>query len=892
MNPEDISNVNLNEVGSQIVQSGAQLTTTVTGSPNTLLWGLIIIVLIITALVLLRFLLHRLESVRASFKRKIFLVIMSKEAEEEAGKKEGLGHKKDIKEAIGAMETLYAAFSGIRRSKDWSYYLYSFKKFWYGSHRYLSLEIVFEKGLIKFYVVTPGSLSTYVEQQIHAVYPSAEIKETVDYNIFQAQGVVLGTYLKMPSANWLPLKTFKKFESDPTEGMLNNLSKLKMDEGAAIQMIIKPVKHKWLSRVLAVSQRLHKGEKLENVMGGSGVANAITKILMFPFKILGDIFKTITATAKDKQKEDTERAEKKNAPVRLMQREEELVKAIEEKISKACFETNINIIASAADIFQAKQILSNLTSSFAQFTSHETGAALKERAIVFKGMFIRDFIYRNFNKYRANVLSTEELASLLHFPLPSAETPNILWLQARQSPPPVNLPETGLILGETVYRGVNHLVHIQAEDRRRHVYIIGSTGAGKSVLLSNMAIQDIKNGEGICVIDPHGSLIEDILPHIPKERAEDVIIFDPSDVERPMGLNMLEADTPDQMDFAVQEMIAIFYKLVTDPSMIGPMFEHNMRNAMLTLMADKEYPGTIADIPRIFTDPEFQKYKLSKVTDPMVRAYWEKEMAKTSDFHKSEMLGYLISKVGRFVENEMIRNIIGQGKSGFNLRDVMDNKKILLVNLAKGKVGEVNSNLLGLIIVSKLQMAALARADLPEEKRNDFFLYIDEFQNFITDSIATILAEARKYRLDLIIAHQYIGQLLAGGGVEGKQGSSKIKDAVFGNVGTIISFRIGVDDAETMAKQFAPVLNEYDVMNIDKFHAYIRLLIKNAPSKPFTLKTLPPQKGDPAMGEMVKQLSRLKYGRDRSLVNAEILKRTKLGEATTGNDLTDVSSKL
>ncbi|MEK7508501.1 MAG: TraM recognition domain-containing protein, partial [Patescibacteria group bacterium] len=185
-----------------------------------------------------------------------------------------------------------------------------------------------------------------------------------------------------------------------------------------------------------------------------------------------------------------------------------------------------------------------------------------------------------------------------------------------------------------------------------------------------------------------------------------------------------------------------------------------------------------------------------------------------------------------------------------------------------------------------------ARADLPEEKRNDFFLYIDEFQNFITDSIATILAEARKYRLDLIIAHQYIGQLLAGGGVEGKQGSSKIKDAVFGNVGTIISFRIGVDDAETMAKQFAPVLNEYDVMNIDKFHAYIRLLIKNAPSKPFTLKTLPPQKGDPAMGEMVKQLSRLKYGRDRSLVNAEILKRTKLGEATTGNDLTDVSSKL
>lgn len=791
--------------------------------------------------------------------RSIFLVTLPKEAAEEDAKKDS-GQKKEPKDLIAIMETLYSSLSGL------------------GYKNFLTFDIIYDRGLIKFFVAGPERMASYIEQQIHAEFPHAEIREVADYNIFRAQGVVLGTTLRMTKTNWLPIKTYKKIDADPTEGILNNLSKLKPEEGAAIQLIIKPAKRTWMAKALRVSRKMHKGEKLEEALGAYSVSTWIVKILLAPFKILGEIVKTTTYTAEQREKERIELKEKTSGQARTHQREEEIIKSLEEKIAKASFLTNINLVASAENSYRANQILDTLTASFAPYTSFDTGTALKERRPIFKKRFIHDFIYRIFRKRRSIILNTEELASLLHFPLPSAETPNILWLQARQSPPPVNLPESGLLLGETVYRGVTKPVYMTLEDRRRHLYIIGGTGAGKSTLQSNLIIQDIKNGEGVCVVDPHGGLIEEVLPHIPKERMEDVIYFDPSDTERPMGLNILEADTPEEMDFAVQEMIAIFYKLVTDPSMIGPMFEHQMRNAMLTLMADKEFPGTIIDIPRIFTDPEFQKYKLTKVTDPMVRAYWEKEMAKTSDFHKSEMLGYLVSKVGRFVENEMVRNIIGQGKSGFNLRDVMDNKKILLINLAKGKVGEMNSNLFGLIIVSKLQMAALARADMPEEKRKDFYLYIDEFQNFITDSIATILAEARKYRLDLIIAHQYIGQLLAGGGVEGKQGSSKIKDAIFGNVGTIVCFRIGVDDAETMAKQFAPVLNEYDVMNIDKFHAYVRLLINNAPSKPFTIKTIKPEKGDPQIAEAVKQLSRLKFGRDRVLVNAEILKRTKLGE--------------
>jgi hypothetical protein len=521
----------------------------------------------------------------------------------------------------------------------------------------------------------------------------------------------------------------------------------------------------------------------------------------------------------------------------------------------------------------AQAHLREIIDSFSQYTLYEYGNGFVRKDVWSKDKLITDFIYRNFDERARLVLNAEEMASVFHFPLPTTETPNIRWLQARKAPAPTNMPTAGLILGRNIYRGVETVVRIKPGDRRRHVYTIGKSGVGKSVLLSNMIIQDIQNGEGVGVVDPHGDLINAVLPHIPKERAKDVIVFNPSDMERPIGLNMLEAKTPEEKDFAVQEMIAIFYKLFP-PEMIGPMFEHNMRNVMLTLMEDEQFPGSIAEIPRMFTDPAFQKVKVAKVKDPVVRAFWEKEMAKTSDFHKSEMLGYLISKVGRFVENVMMRNIIGQGKSGFDFEDVMNNRKILLVNLSKGTTGEVNSNLLGLIIVSKLQMAAMKRAVLPESQRNDFYLYLDEFQNFVTDSIATILSEARKYRLDLTIAHQYISQLVR------ENNDTRIRDAVFGNVGTMVAFRVGVEDAETLAQEFAPVFNEYDTINVEMYTANVKLLIDNASSKPFNMQTYPPQPGDPQMAKAVFELSRLKYGRERRIVEAEILEKSRLGEPT------------
>ncbi len=621
--------------------------------------------------------------------------------------------------------------------------------------------------------------------------------------------------------------------------------------------MLRSAKKKWRKKAVHLVREVKKGKKFERVASQS-VAG---KIFQKTMDIADESFKA-------PKKEDPN---KPKHQYQLSQMEEEMIKGIEEKMSKGLLEVTTRIVSVSDNSDVAKMNLDNIANAFGQYAIYRYGNTFHATVPSNPHRVIRESIYRSFADHRYSVLNTEEMASLWHLPLHSTEAPRIKWLSGRRAPPPANLPTSGLLLGHVPYRGTDAPVYMKEADRRRHFYIIGKSGTGKSVFLANMAVQDIQAGKGLCVIDPHGDLVEDILEHVPKSRADDVVIFNPSDLERPIGLNMLEAKSADQKDFAVQEMISIFYKLFP-PEMIGPMFEHNMRNVMLTLMADINDPGTIIDIPRMFTDDAYVKKYLKKLEDPVVRAFWEKEMAKTSDFHKSEMLGYLISKVGRFVENEMMRNIMGQQKSGFDFREIMDKEKILLVNLAKGTTGEVNAKLIGLIIVAKLQMAALGRADMAAEDRKDFYLYIDEFQNFVTDSIATILSEARKYKLDLIIAHQYMGQLTD------DKGKSPIRDAVLGNVGTILSGRIGPDDAEVLAKEFSPVFGSYDLLNPTQYSYYIKMLIDNEAAKPFNMLTYPLQRGNKDLAAAIKQLARLKYGRDRRIVEAEIMERTQLGE--------------
>ncbi len=764
------------------------------------------------------------------------------------------------KEIIGVAEQLFATLSHTERR--------NFSTFLYGQDT-MSFEIVSMDKKISFLINCPKQLQDLVEKQIQAQYPAAQIEEVLPPRVLVDSRHLAAVELGLQKKYLFPIKTYKLMESDPLQALTNSLSKLGRLEGGAIQLVISPAALGWRNKVLRMAREIQKRKTLE------AHTNLASRIIHHTFEGLGKLLSAAFSPSK-KQPEGPSRFSSSEEEERrfrqLTPMQQEAVKRLEEKASKGGFEVNLRIVISSSSSEQARSHLRNVLSSFMQYSQAPLNG-FRVRYLS-TARVLKDFVYRRFQArlYRKMILNTEELASVFHFPTKFTQTPNIKWLGSKRAPAPVNVPEEGLLLGINFYRGQKNAIRINREDRRRHMYIIGRTGTGKSEFMKGLARQDIESGAGLAVIDPHGDLVDDLLTYIPKNRAEDLILFEPFDMERPMGLNMLEVRSDEEKDFAVQEMIEIFYKLFP-PEMIGPMFEHNMRNVMLTLMADQEYPGTIAEIPRMFTDPDFQKYKLQKVKDVVVRAFWEQEMAKTTEFHKSEMLGYLISKVGRFVENEMMRNIIGQARSAFDFREVMDSGKILLINLSKGKTGEVNAKLLGLIVVSKLQMAALSRADIPERERRDFYLYIDEFQNFVTDSLATILSEARKYRLSLIMAHQYISQLV-------HENNTKIRDAVFGNAGTMVCFRIGVEDAEIMAKEFAPVFNEFDVINIDRFNAYIKLMINGTGSRPFNMETLPPSPlgGGAEVAKALKRLAKLKYGRARAEVEAEILEHARLGQ--------------
>jgi hypothetical protein len=696
---------------------------------------------------------------------------------------------------------------------------------------HLSFEIVGTPGDIRFYVHTPKKLQDLVEKQINGAYPDAEIKivsqDSVkreglvignEYNIFSREGKVAFASLSLKSENYKPIKAYKDLPTDPLSSITSVLAKMTEGEGAAIQILVTPADSKW--------------------------------------KKQGRSYLTKTKKAESNPETAKYSADSKE------------IEGIENKISKPGFNTVIRIVVSSTTKEAAETHLENIVSIFSQFEGINSFKKNKHR---FKGMFMDDFIYRYLPMIgKPAVLTSEELATLFHFPNKSITTPNIFWMNAKRAPAPATIPATGLYLGKSTYRGLAKPVYMDIDDRRRHMYIIGKTGTGKSEFLKDMIMQDIRGGQGLAVIDPHGDLIDDILPMIPPKRAEDVILFDPSDTARPMGFNMLEASTEEQKHYVVSSIIGLMYKLF-DPNktgIIGPRFEHAIRNAMLTVMYEKG--STFVEVVRVLTDANYVQELLPKVEDPIIRRYWTDQIAQTSDFHKSEVLDYIVSKFGRFVTNKMIRNIIGQSDSAFNFRKVMDEKKILLINLAKGKIGEENSQFLGLILVPKILVAAMSRQDMAKDQRCDFFLYVDEFQNFATPDFAQILSEARKYKLNLIVANQFTGQM-----------EEDVKNAIFGNVGTLISFRVGVTDANYLQHEFQPVFTEADLINVERYNTYIKTIVGGEPVTPFSMdltrdlnkeKTL----ANPRVAELVRELSRLKYGKDAATVEATIASRARL----------------
>ena len=612
---------------------------------------------------------HLLGFTVPRFKKSVFLEIqVPKDVGDADTSKPGSGGSDDQRrQLIAVAEQLFATLSDLAKGE------------------YLSLEIAAVNQKIGFYVNCSPAIRGLVEKQIHAQYPYAHVEEAKPYNPFPKNSVQSSAELITKKAYAYPLRTYKEMESDPLNATTNAMSKLAAGESAVLQVVISPAGTGWQARPRKMALEIQQGKTPEHVERGDFAKFAHE----FAQNVRGsDKAKQNTHANKDLSGQDS--------PISLTPMQQEVVKRFEQKASRPGFRTNVRLITSAATQAEADSKLRDVLASFQQYAMPPFNS-FKVRRQNDRHVLL-DFIVRAFSDVGV-ILNTEELASVWHLPTPTTETPNIKWLTFKKLPPPINMPALkagdSISLGVNSYRGVNAEVAMSRDDRRRHMYLIGRTGTGKSNLIAAMAGQDILNGDGVCVVDPHGDLIENILERIPKERAEDVILFEPFDVERPMGLNILEVHSEEEKDTVVQEMISIFYKLVTDPAMLGPMFEHNMRNAMLTLMADGEYPGTITDIPRIFTDTEFQKYKVAKLSDYVVRAFWEKEMAKTSDFHKSEMLGYLISKVGRFTENAMVRNIVGQAKSSFNFREVMDSGKILLLNLAKGKTGEITQSCSG-----------------------------------------------------------------------------------------------------------------------------------------------------------------------------------------------------
>ena len=765
--------------------------------------------------------------------------------------------EKDFKEKVAIMAQLYRALYEIREMNLWN----NIKtRIWQADN--VSFELFLENHELSFYVVVNEYYKRILEKQITTFYKDADIQTSKEpYVLFEKGKKVRGYYMYTKRDYWFPITTYKTMEDDPLNDIANVLSKLEDGEKAAIQMIINPVASEhWRSETERIGTLLFKKRSLP---------------WKIPIPILGPIISIlINAVSLMAPGKGT------NAPgasggdsyVRMLAAKEEAYKKIGEKAGQVGFDTTIRIFGVADTDQRAVEITNNMNVSFSIY--HDAYLNWFQNRRIWPMDFINNPLLKYLFEHRMpgilhkqSLFTQNELASIIHFPDSKYNAiPIIKWLKYKALPPPVDLPSEGVIIGKSTYRGENRNVKIMRDDRTRHQYIIGKSGTGKSVLLNYQARQDIWNGDGMCLIDPHGDLVEDTLRIVHKERAKDVVVFDPSDSERPMGLNLLEAHTDEERDRASLDAMEIFIKLFGD-EIFGPRIQHYFRNACLSLMEDEEEGATLLDVPRMFTDAEFLKYKLEKVQNAVVKSFWDHEYASTGEREKQEMIPYFSSKFGPFITNTTVRNIIGQPKSAFNIPEIMNNQKILLVNLSKGKIGDVNAQLLGLIFVNKINMAAMARQKIPKKDRKDFYMYVDEFQNFATDTFASILSEARKYRLSLIMAHQYIAQLTK---TPSGKDDTRVRDAVFGNVGTMMSFKVGADDAEYLAKEYAPVLSQQDILGIANYSAYIKLNINNTTSRPFSLQTIWDPQGTDKMAEIIKKYSRMKYGRKKMFVDQEI----------------------
>ena len=729
-----------------------------------------------------------------------------------------------------------------------------FKSKVYGQ-RHLAFEIVARGGLVHYYAVVPTVLIEAVRQAVAAAYPSSRLEEVTEHSVFSEVGKLSGTIggeftLKKHFAK--PIATYAETKRDASRALLNALSSAGREDGIGIQVLIRPAPEGWVNASRKAVEKIKKDRATGRVShGGLGGIFAVR-----------DISEALWRPPNPAENHRSENS----VETQLTAVEQQAIEAIDEKTRYPGFETLIRVVVSSNTSARSQALMKNVVSAFALFDSPSNNGfqfTLSKNIDALATSYIMRFFPQS---VRANILNSIELASVFHLPdQNSIPTSQVERQMSKQVDGPTQIMEDGLLLGYNEFRGVKKPIRLSDKDRRRHVHIIGQTGVGKSVLQENLAYQDMMDGRGFAFVDPHGDSVEALLSKVPKERVEDVVYFNPSDMANPVGLNMFEFDHPDQKDFLVQEAIGMLYGLY-DPGhtgIVGPRLEHIFRNCALLLMSDPA-GGTFIDIPKLLIDEEFMKSKLKHVTDQQVLDFWTKEFpASQRSSEAGEVISWVVSKFGPFISNDAMRNIIGQTKSGFNFPDIMNNNKILLVNLSKGKMGDLNSRLLGIIFVMKFQAAAMARANIPEEERRDFTLYVDEFQSFATDSFETILSEARKYRLSLTLGNQFMTQL-----------REELREAIIGNVGTTITGRIGITDAEIMVKRYMPVFDAEDLTKLPNYQSVCVAQIQGVPSAPFSMSWIPPMgQANQQLSDALKRLSAVKFGRPRAKVEQEIFAR-------------------
>jgi hypothetical protein len=744
-------------------------------------------------------------------------------------------------ETIFKAQTLYSILSSTAKK--------GFKTTLFGQ-RHISLEIVAHKGKVYFYTAAPITLVPVIEQAILSAYPNSRLEEVAEHNIFSPVGKSSGTVggeLTLKESFVYPVATYQEIKRDTMQALLNALSSLEKEDGAGVQILLRPAGSGWTHQSKQAADNLRQGT--ENKQGGQAAFWWIQQIFTAPVK-------------PPEAKEDSYKPDKPVSGTNQARAD-----AVDEKARHSGYEVMIRVVASSNISHRSQVILNNIIGVFSLFDAPGRNGFkfVPARDI---DSFVLAYVLRFFPpEYRRCVLNDVELATIFHLPDSSNVPTTQLDRQASKQVdgPRSDMEDGGLLLGYNMFRGVKKPIRLSDNDRRRHAYIVGQTGTGKSVFLENLALQDMIEGRGFAFVDPHGDTAETLLGMVPKERTEDVIYFCPSEMDYPMGLNMFEYHNNDEKDFLIQEVIGMLYKLY-DPQrqgIIGPRYEHIFRNCALLLMADPN-GGTFIDVPKLLTDYEFAKQKLKYTNDRMVLDFWTKEYpASQRSSEAGEVNAWVVSKFGAFMSNEMMRNIIGQNTSSFNIRKIMDEGKILLVNLSKGRTGDLNSKLLGMIFVMKFQAAAMSRANIPEDQRRDFCLYVDEFQNYSSESFATILSEARKFRLNLIVANQFTTQL-----------QDEVRDAVFGNIGTIISHRVGNQDAEVLEKYFRPIFDIDDLQQLPNYNTIVKMLINGVPTQPFSMASLPPLgHTSKQLSDALKQLSAVKYGRPRAKVEKEIFDR-------------------